>query len=441
VAITNVTVIDVERGQRTPGQTVVLRAGLISALGGRATLVPKGARVIDGRGKYLMPGLVDTHVHLRWRAGTPPDTVAVLRWLLANGVTAIRDASGSGNEQELIGLRERIVRGETVAPRLYVSGTASVKNLARHGASDLRDLVRRLAALGVDGIKVLHLTRDEAVTAIDEARRVRLPVYGHAHVAGGAGMQRPDLPFGFTGYAMDAVRAGLSGMMHVTSATPTGDWVQQAPDSSLTPEAWAQQFDEWWTRSLEQWLARSERDEQALLDTMIARRVWLEPTLVTEDIYARPERYDAHAGEKQTGTVMREWWGIRNDTAVFRRRRAVMARLEAFVRRFDGQGGLILTGTDMAPLPGFGLHDELALLVEAGLTPAAALRAATINPARAFGWERRTGSVARGKVGDLVLLDADPLTDIRNTATIRAVFANGRVFTRDVLDEMLRPQR
>ena len=438
IVISDVTVIDVEHETRVPRQTVVLNGNRIAEVGdARSVRAPAGARVIDGRGGFLIPGLVDAHVHAVWGAGATPDTLALFRRLLANGVTSIREASGSGREAELVALRGRVERGETVAPRIYVSGTASVKNVQRYGASDLRDLVRRLAAMHVDGIKVLHLTRDEALAAIDEAHRVKLPVYGHTHVVGGAGMQRPDLPFGFTGYAMAAVRAGLTGMMHATSATPTPDWPQQPPAASLTPEAKAAHFDESWTRGLEMWLTRSQRDEQALIDTMIARGTWLEPTLITDDVFAHPERYSPHEGEKQAGMTVREVWGIGGDTTIATRRKVVMARIEGFVRRFNAQGGLVLAGTDMAPLPGFGLIDELALLVEAGLTPADALRAATLHPARSFGWSERIGAVNRGKLADLVLLDADPLTDIRAIGKIRAVFANGRVFSRAALDSML----
>jgi len=144
-------------------------------------------------------------------------------------------------ERELVALRERVERGEVIAPRLYVSGTASLRNVERYGATDLRDLVRRLASLGVDGIKVLWLTRDETLAAIDEARRVGLAAYGHTHVGGS--VQRSDLPFGFTSYAMDAVRGGLSGMMHVTSATPTPGWVQEPPPAAATPELRAAHVD------------------------------------------------------------------------------------------------------------------------------------------------------------------------------------------------------
>jgi imidazolonepropionase-like amidohydrolase len=154
-------------------------------------------------------------------------------------------------------------------------------------------------------------------------------------------------------------------------------------------------------------------------------------------VYAHPERYRGHPGEASVGTNAREWWGVRDDTAVQRRRAAALTRVESFVRHFHGAGGLLLTGTDGAPLPGFGLHDELALLVEAGLSPAQALRAATLNPARAFGRDARLGTVARGRFADLVLLDGDPLADVRNTRHIRLVVANGRVLDRAALDALL----
>ena len=136
---------------------------------------------------------------------------------------------------------------------------------------------------------------------------------------------------------------------------------------------------------LEGWVSLPRAAERALLDSMVARGVWLEPTLAIEDIYAHPERYRAHAGEAQLGTSVAEWWSLGAGTAAQRRRQAVTARLREVVRHFHAAGGVVLAGTDLAPLPGFGLTDELALLVEAGLSPAAALRAATLDPARVFG--------------------------------------------------------
>jgi imidazolonepropionase-like amidohydrolase len=437
LVIEHATVVDVERGRRLPDRRVVVAGTRITAVdsgaagGPRGARGARGARVVDGRGKYLIPGLVDSHVHLFWGAGATPDTLAILRWLLANGVTSIREASGTGRERELVALRERIARGETVGPRLYVSGTASMRNVARYGVHDLRELIPRLAAIGVDGIKVLHLTRAETLTALDEARRAGLPAYGHTHLAGM--VQRPELPFGFTSYPLDAVRGGLSGMMHVTSATPAPDWAQEPPPPGATLEAQLAYIDAQWTRALEGWLARGEGEEQALIDTMVARGTWLEPTLVVDDIYARPERYRAHPGEASVGAAAAASWRGSPDTALVRRRSAVMPRLESFVRRFAAAGGLVLAGTDNAPLPGFGLADELALLVEAGLSPAAALRTATTSPARAFGRSDRLGAVERDRLADLVLLDADPLVDVRNVRRIDAVVANGRYLDRAAL--------
>jgi len=111
--------------------------------------------------------------------------------------------------------------------------------------------------------------------------------------------------------------------------------------------------------------------------------------------------------------------------------------MQDFVRRFQSAGGMILAGTDMSPWPGAGMHEELRLLVESGLSPLAALQAATWNPARALGWSARTGTIAVGLDADLVLLDANPLDDITNTARIRAVVRAGRLLNRTTLDSLL----
>jgi imidazolonepropionase-like amidohydrolase len=113
--------------------------------------------------------------------------------------------------------------------------------------------------------------------------------------------------------------------------------------------------------------------------------------------------------------------------------------MQAFVRDFQASGGMLLTGTDMSPWPGAGLHEELRLLVDAGLSPLAALQAATGNSARALGWDGRTGAIAVGLDADLVLLDADPLRDIANTTRIRAVVRAGHLLDRAALDRLLVP--
>jgi imidazolonepropionase-like amidohydrolase len=119
--------------------------------------------------------------------------------------------------------------------------------------------------------------------------------------------------------------------------------------------------------------------------------------------------------------------------------RATLERQMAFVKRFHEAGGLVVAGTDNHPAPGFGIHDEMRLLVEAGLPPLAALQAATLNAARVLGWLDRLGTIAPGKLADLALLDANPLEDIRNTRAIHAVILNGRVMERAELDALLTP--
>ena len=439
LAFTHVNVIDVETGDVLPEQTVLIARNRIQALGPSSRVpVPLGAQVVEARGKYLIPGLVDTHVHRWWSTGTTGDTVPLFGWLLANGVTSMREAGGAGRERELVQLRERIERGEMLAPRLYVSGVASTKNVGRYGATDLRDLVRRLGGLGIDGIKVIHLTTDETSEAIEEARRIGLPAYGHTHVFGGAGMQRPDLPFGFQGYARDAVASGLSGVMHVTALTPTPGQPPSAFPADGTQEEQMAHYDRWWTGVLSGWLRMREGEMDDLVQAMVRQGTWLEPTLIFDDVSAHPDRYQDHPGEAYLGMSLTEWRGIAPlEAEQLRERQRVMARLGKFVRRFHAAGGLVLTGSDNTPVPGFGLHDELVLLVEAGLSPLAALQAATRNPAHAFGREDRLGTIQEGKLADLVLLEANPLEDITHTRKISAVVMNGRYLDRKVLDELL----
>lgn len=439
LAFTHVAIVDVQGERVLPDQTVLIAGNRIQIVGPSAGVrIPSGARAVDARGKYLIPGLVDTHVHRWWSAGEAKDTVPLFALLLAHGVTSMREASGVGREREFIQLREQVERGELIAPRLFVSGTVSIKNVERYGASSLSDLVRQLAEFGVDGIKVIHLTASETTEAIQEGQRLGLPVYGHTHVTGGAPMQRPDLPFGFQGYTSEAVAAVMSGIMHVTSLTPTPAHAQSPAPVESTREERAAYFDAWWAGVLSGWLDMREGETDELIRAMLRHGTWLEPTLIFDDVYAHPERYQDYPGEAFLGVSVEEWWGMRPMSAEqLRDRQQVMARLREFVRRFHEAGGLVLAGSDNSPIAGFGIHDELALLVESGLSPADALRAATINPAQAFGREDRLGTIKAGKLADLVLLDANPLEYIQNTRKISAVVMNGRYLDRQALDELL----
>jgi hypothetical protein len=436
LAFTHVNVVDVESGRVLPGHTVLIAGNRIQVVGPSASVhVPSGAQVVDGSGKYVIPGLVDTHVHAV--PFTQVDIVALplFRFLLANGVTTVREMGAVGRERSFVELRKRADRGEVVFPRFYVSGTVSPPNVARHDADDLRGLTRRLVDLGVDGLKVIGLARDEALGVVEAAKGAGVPVYGHTFIIGGAQARRPDLAFGHDNYTLEIVRAGLAGVVHIASASPTPAAMPPSPILKVTAES----ATEWYLdQVLARWLHATDAELQETIEVMIANGAWYEPTLVVADVDARPERYRGHPGERSSAQTVHEFRELPTYTDGDQARMAaVLERAKQFVLRFHRAGGMLVVGSDNAPLPGWGTHDEMRLLVEAGLSPLAALQAATVNAARALRWEDRIGTTKEGMLADLVLLDANPLEDIANTRKILAVVLNGRYLDRNALDELL----
>jgi hypothetical protein len=210
IAIRNVTVIPGNAAAPIRAATIVIRGRRIEAVGpSRSIRIPPNAAVLDGRGRFVIPGLIDTHVHIAASVGTP-DLERQLGYELANGITGVRDASGMGHERELVALRDRIAAGEVLAPRLYVSGGATPQNLARYQARDWDTLLRRLRDIGVDGIKLRNLTRAQADTVIRLAVALGLPAYGHTYGPG----------FNLDNFSLEALEAGAAGIMHVAGAGP-----------------------------------------------------------------------------------------------------------------------------------------------------------------------------------------------------------------------------
>ena len=422
IAIRNVTLIDGTGASPLKGATLLVRGRRIDAVGPtNSTAIPAGARVIDGRGKYLIPGLTDTHVHIAWAVGQPELEVQ-LGLALAFGITGYRDAAGVGHERELVALRSRIDSGAMLAPRLYISGSGSPQNVPRYHANGLADLVRLLAAVGVDGIKLRNLSAVQADTVIAAARAAGLPAYGHTY--GGAGGAPPG------DYTLRAIDAGAAGTMHGLGIGPA---------TRLAPhELAAKEWQLGWLGLYLHWTDASAAEEERLLRRMVETHTWLEPTLTASAF----ELYDEwYRGRDESRFLFSSYDSTRmgfpqyapGDMALAREG---FRRMQAFVSRFQAAGGLVLAGTDMLPWPGAGLHEELRLLVAAGLTPLEALQAATRNAARALGWEGKTGTIAAGLDADLLLLDADPLQDIRNTIKIWKVVRAGRVLERTTLDSL-----
>ncbi|MFW6201325.1 MAG: amidohydrolase family protein [Gemmatimonadota bacterium] len=416
IAFREVNVVDVVDGGIDRRRTVVVAGDRIVAIGPADEVeIPGGARVVDAADGYLMPGLWDMHVHLT------DATELALPVLLANGVTGVRDAGG---DIELLQRLERERAGgvrrspRLVVPGPYVDGAKELPHrIVVETADDGRAAADSLARAGVDYLKIHNGVPREAYFAlVDRARELGLPVVGHIPMEVAPG---------------EAARAGQTGVEHF--ATLFEGTLRQRVESDP--------------------LAFMRRYVESGLDTLVASfaaaDVWFTPTLHAYWIRAKrgelaadPDprlRYVAPSLRQQWDA----WFPVREQDSA----PEVVAAREAFYRvgldivaAADGAGVRLLAGTDLAlrdVLPGFHLHDELAALVEAGLSPHAALRTATLNPARFLGREGELGTVAQGKLADLVLLDANPLEDVRNTRRIRAVMVDGELLDREALREML----
>ena len=425
LAITHVTVIDGTDSVPRRDRTVVIRGARITAVGPAAsTPAPKGARILDGRGKYLVPGFWDMHVHT-----DVPGAREVLPLYVANGVTGVRDMGGDW--ARLTAMRAEVRSGRLWGPRMVLSGPyldgndQPIAHLSARSPAEAAAAVDSLARLGVDLVK-LHtgLTRETFFAAARAAREKHLPFAGHVPRVVGAA---------------DASDSGIASIEHLlTIPTPC----TPAESLALRPRFAVQAA-----------LGRCSSEDPAPLYARLARNgTRVTPTFTAQyEVALWPGR--AVPGDSLAGYLPDTL--RRYVAAIFpmpdsvppgadRVGRAVYAKRLALVGAMYRAGVGVLAGTD-APLrnspPGFGLHEELAWLVQAGLSPFEVLRAATLDAARFLGMQDSLGTVAPGRLADLVLLDADPRADIRNTRRIRAVVAGGRLLDAAARTALLRAAR
>jgi hypothetical protein len=386
IAITGVTVIDVANGTRLKKQTVVVRGTRIAAMGRRGVRVPAGARVVDGRGRYLIPGLWDMHVHSAAAAARE------LPLYLAFGVTGVR---GMPPAATLAGPRF-VANGPILdGPGSNVPGAVIVRD-----AGQARRAVDSMATAGVDFITLSDfLPRTAFFGAVTQARHHGLIVSGH-------------VPYSVS--VAEAAEGGLSGVEQMRGleydCSPVGDSLRAEMMSLVADVAAGRQQRAVLPPARERVLlaAVATRDESRCMKAMEALRrhgTWVVPTL---------------------------GWSSSDGPAI----RAERANIPLLRRA----GVSLMAGTDAGDDghgAGVSLHDDLEQLVATGLTPIEALRTATMNPARFLRASDSLGTVEKGNLADLVLLDADPLANIRNTRKIRAVIANGRLYDRKALNALL----
>jgi imidazolonepropionase-like amidohydrolase len=430
LAIVDVALIDGVSDTVRAHQTVIVRDGKVVEVGPVAeTEVPRGARRIDGRGRWLMPGLWDMHVHAF--AHDFPNFSAPL--MLAWGVTGARDMGFYVDTA-------RFWRGEVEArrvegPRMVIGGRLDgpvnrAPWVARAATdAEARHAVDSLAAAGADFIKVYsNLNRAAYFGAADQARRRGIVIAGH-------------VPYPVS--ILEAVRAGQRSIEHEDDLMRACSREDATLRHELaTKPAGAPVSEELAVIRDHARRMRTGYDAPrctAVLTAMARAGTRLIPTLVVYQPYlARTDTAVMHPSAlSQVPPRLQAEWRKRLDRTTAADS-GIAAAFFSLARTGEAHrlGVRLMAGTD-APLafvyPGLSMHDELALLVRAGLTPMQALRAATYEPAAYLGVLDSLGTIRPGRAADLVLLDRDPLADIRNTRSISAVIARGRVVDRAAL--------
>ena len=434
IVITHAAVINPGTSSVQANRTVVITGDHITSVSDAAKFQPpKNARVIDATGQYLIPGLWDMHVHSAFGDWFPGGRDIILPLFIANGVTGVRDMGGDA--PVLLEWRREIADGQIIGPRMIISGSMLdgylpngklrfPSSIAITTPASAVAAVNLLKAQGVDFIKVQSvISHDAYLAAAAEAHKQGLPIVGHV----------PDKV-----RLKEVVEAGQKSIEHLMGIF---EGCSMEEDKFIKGEGDLK-------------LLLTTQDQQrcdSLLKMLAQNQTWQVPTLAWQrgGTFLDQRNLKHQPLDKYVPAYWRDvtWRRFTDEMMPDLLRDPLALRQEYFAHNLQMVGALhhagvpFMAGTDAAPgvyiMPGFSLHDELANFVEAGFTPMEALQTATSNPARFLGMEARLGSVEPGKIADLLLLSANPLEDIRNTRKISIVVANGRLFDRAALDQIL----
>lgn len=392
VAFVDVHVIPMTRDGVLDHQTVIVRGNRIAEMGPSAQVkAPAGAVTIDGRGKYLMPGLGEMHGHLPSPGAGSELTENVLFLYVANGVTTVRGMQGTLQHLEL---KARIARGELLGPRLWVPGPPLTGNAAPTPEAGRR-LVEEQQAAGFDHLKIHEgLSRETYDTIVATAKRLGIRFAGHVPDAVGV---------------YHALESGQASIDHLDNYVETVG----GPDSA------------------------DEGRIARIVAATCAAHVWTVPTLALWETFMGSDDSARLAAREELRYVPQAWratWAqqlsqMRKNALPADKRLTTLALRRRILKALQTAGCPIALGTDSPQIysvPGFSIHREMSSMAAAGLSPQQILSEGTRQVARYFGAEQEFGSVATGQRADLLLLNANPLSDLANVARRAGVMVNGR---------------
>lgn len=408
LALVDVTVIPMDRERVIEHQTIIVRDGMIAQLGPVGSIKPPaGAQTIDGKGKFVMPGLAEMHGHLQGDDAALNERILLLN--AAYGVTTLRNMQGHPAH---VALRDRVARGELLGPRIYTAGPSIGGNIKTAEAATSAVSAQKQA--GFDLLKIQEgLSRAAFDATAERAHALSLPFAGHipAEVGLARALEARYASIDhLDGYIEALVKPGAADL---ANAGFFGSAVLAHVDEARIPEL----------------VRQTKAAGVAVVPTETLIENFFSPEPIAT-LFARPElKYLPPAmlsgWEKQKRGFMTQGAGTlpaAEVTRLYDLRRALIRAMQ--------RGGVLLTLGSDAPqvlnVPGLAIHRELELMVKAGLTPYEALVTGTRNIAVYFGTQDRAGTIAQGKQADLLLLDANPLRDITNTQKRAGVVVAGR---------------
>ena len=443
LVLRHVTVIDGTGAAPQLDQTVVISGGRVRSVSPASQMKPGvSAKIIDGQGKYLMPGLWDMHVHIAGVLANPAwSKTVLLPLLLANGITGVRDMGG--DLEALLSWKRDVEAGKFLGPHIIAAGPwlskggkKSPEQYPVANAEEAREAVRDLKKRGADFIKIISLPSREAFFAVaDESRKQNIVFVGHLPIEVGAA---------------EASNAGIRSIEHLYYS-----------NFALSVSSKEQELREQYiaarknrdvaaiVKASEEAIATySPEKATALYRTLKTNNTWITPTLEGIFIAGHPSplHFEKALMEFLPRSVVKDW-----ETAPGGEEAAQIKELAKLsendwklTREMRAAGVSLLAGSDSLDereVPGISLHAELGQLVKAGMTPMEAIQCATLGAARFMGKEDEFGTVRTGRHADLVLLNRDPSKEIANTLSIEGVVFQGEYLDRAALDRMLKNVR